>query len=388
MNQHLAKQLAPDALGGTVPWQGAVPCSFPCRKVAHEARIAARYGVQTGSVDIDFARVMERMNEIRDGSREGLRSWLESEDAVTLFSGWGRFAGDKEIAVGETTVTGETIFVNVGPQARIPDIPGLDTVDWLDNRRVLELTEVPAHVIIVGGSYIGLEFVQLFHRFGAEVTILERAPRIIGREDPDISDALQTILEDEGLQFILNASVDRVRRAASGPVTVELTVGDSKARSVGGSHLLIGAGRTPNTDQLDPEAGHITTDDRGHIVVDDVLQTSARGVYALGDVNSTIGSYGSEPLRRARMHGFRMEIQPSQQPVGEEEAPDPVVDFEESDIAPGQHRTDKQLPVLQANGAAAGDLSPFTVTGIPRHREPRRHRMRARRKGIRRDGVV
>ena len=280
-------------VGGTCVNYGCTPTKtlIASAKVAHEARTAARYGVQTGSVDIDFTRVMERMNGIRNGSREGLRGWLESEEAVTLFSDWGHFVGDKKIAVGDTTITGETVFINVGSRARVPNITGLDAVEWLDNRRILELTQVPDHLIIVGGSYIGLEFGQMFHRFGADVTILERAPRIIGREDTDISDALHDILKEEGLEFILNASVDRVRAEASGRVTVELTVGGDEARSVTGSHLLIGAGRTPNTDRIDPEVGHIDTNDRGQIVVDDVLQTSVEGVYALGDVNSTMGAF-------------------------------------------------------------------------------------------------
>lgn len=282
-------------VGGTCVNYGCTPTKtlIASAQAAHDARDAGRYGVQTGPVEIDFERVMERMNTVREDSREGLRNWLESEDAVTLFSNWGRFVGDKAIAVGGSTIAGDTIFINVGARARVPDIPGLDTVDWLDNRRILALTDVPDHLIVVGGSYIGLEFGQMFHRFGATVTILERGPRIISREDPDISDALHEILEEEGLQFVLNAQIDRVRKEAGDAIAVDLSAdedGDSN-QTVTGSHLLIGAGRTPNTDRLGLDATHIDMNDQGHIKVNDVLQTSADGVYALGDVNDTMGAF-------------------------------------------------------------------------------------------------
>jgi pyruvate/2-oxoglutarate dehydrogenase complex dihydrolipoamide dehydrogenase (E3) component len=176
----------------------------------------------------------------------------------------------------------------------VPDIPGLDSVDWLDNRRILELDSVPDHLVIIGGSYIGLEFGQMFRRFGAEVTIIERAPRIIDREDPDISDGVQSILEDEGIAFVLNAEVDRVASASDGSIEVTATVREDSAdttRTIAGSHLLIGAGRVPNTDRLDPGAGQIETDDRGYLIVDERLRTNVDGVYALGDVNTQPGAF-------------------------------------------------------------------------------------------------
>lgn len=220
-------------IGGTCVNYGCTPTKtlVASAKAAHDARTAIDYGVRTCPVDVDFERVMDRMNDLRHGSRDGLRRWLESEETVTLFHGWGRFIGDHEIAIrpvsadepradgldtngtgaeSPTTIVGKTIFINVGARARVPDMPGLDTVDWLDNRRILELSEVPRHLIIVGGSYIGLEFGQVFHRLGAEVTVLERSSRIIGREDPDVSEALLQILKDEGLEFVLDAQVERV----------------------------------------------------------------------------------------------------------------------------------------------------------------------------------
>jgi len=245
-------------------------------------------------VEVDFPEVMARMNAIRHDSRDGLRRWLESEDRVTLFNDWARFVGEKEIAVGDEVLTGDTIFINVGGRARVPDIPGLDAVEWLDNRRILELSEVPEHLIIVGGSYIGLEFGQMFRRFGAAVTILERAPRIISREDPDVSEGIRDILEDEGVQFLLNATVDRVAPGEPEGVTVHAathTDGETEAHAIDGSHLLIAAGRVPNTDRLSPSAGGLETNARGYLTADKVLRTNVEGVYALGDVNDQSGAF-------------------------------------------------------------------------------------------------
>lgn len=283
-------------VGGTCVNVGCTPTKtlVASAKAAHRARTASEYGVQTGPVEIDFERVMARMNAIRHDSREGLRDWLDSEDAVTLFEDWGRFTGEKEIAVGDKVITGDTIFINVGGRARVPDIPGLDGVDWLDNRRILELTAVPDHLIIVGGGYIGLEFAQMFRRFGAAVTLLEHGPRIIKREDPDVSAGLQEILEDEGIRFLCNASVDRVAPSDDAGVTVHATTqadGASERHTIDGSHLLIAAGRMPNTDRLNLEAGNLQTNDRGYLTVDEVLRTDVEGVYALGDVNDNPGAF-------------------------------------------------------------------------------------------------
>jgi len=281
-------------VGGTCVNVGCTPTKtlVASAKAAHRARTAGPYGVETGPVEIDFERVMERMNEIRHGSRDGLRGWLESEDAVTLFDDWGRFVGDKEIAVGDTVLTADTIFINAGARARVPDIPGLNDVDWLNNRRILELAAVPKHLVVIGGSYIGLEFGQIFRRFGAEVTILERSSRIIAREDPDISRGVQEILEGEGIEFVLDADVTRVRATPEGGVAVDVTAGpEAEPQTVEGSHLLVGAGRVPNTDRLDPEAGGLATNERGALVVDRVLRTNVDGVYALGDINSQPGAF-------------------------------------------------------------------------------------------------
>ena len=281
-------------VGGTCVNVGCTPTKtlVASAKAAHRARTAGPYGVETGPVEIDFERVMERMNDIRHSSRDGLRGWLESEDAVTLFDDWGRFVGDKEIAAGDTVLTADTIFINAGARARVPDIPGLDDVDWLNNRRILELSAVPDHLVIIGGSYIGLEFGQIFRRFGAEVTILERSSRIIAREAPDISRGVQEILEDEGIEFVLDADVNRVRATSDDGVAVDVTAGSaSEPQTVAGSHLLVGAGRVPNTDRLDPEAGGLETDRRGALVVDAMLRTNVDGVYALGDINSQPGAF-------------------------------------------------------------------------------------------------
>ena len=284
------------SVGGTCVNVGCTPTKtlVASAKAAHQAREASEYGIRTGPVEVDFPEVMARMNAIRHDSRDGLRRWLESEDRVTLFNDWARFVGEKEIAVGDEVLTGDTIFINVGGRARVPDIPGLDAVEWLDNRRILELSEVPEHLIIVGGSYIGLEFGQMFRRFGAAVTILERAPRIISREDPDVSEGIRDILEDEGVQFLLNATVDRVAPGDPEGVTVHAathTDGETEAHAIDGSHLLIAAGRVPNTDRLSPSAGGLETNARGYLTVDKVLRTNMEGVYALGDVNDQSGAF-------------------------------------------------------------------------------------------------
>ncbi|WP_022835867.1 mercuric reductase [Salisaeta longa] len=281
-------------VGGTCVNVGCTPTKtlVASAKIAHKARTASEYGVETGPVSVDFDTVMERMNSIRHGSRDGLRGWLTSEEAVTFYHDWGRFVGEKAIAVGDATITAETIFVNVGARARVPSIDGLDDVDWLDNRRILELDAVPEHLVIVGGSYIGLEFGQVFRRFGAEVTILERADRLIGREDPDVSAAVREMLEDEGINIVCQAEAAHVTQADDGTIAVDLAASDGEAaRTVAGSHLLIGAGRVPNSDRIDAAAGGLALNDRGEIVVNDVMQTGVEGVYALGDVNSAPGAF-------------------------------------------------------------------------------------------------
>ena len=200
-----------------------------------------------------------------------------------LFEDWGRFEGPRQIRVGDESITADRIYINAGARPRIPEIPGLDTVQWLDNSRVLELTEVPEHLIILGGSYVALEFGQIFRRFGARVTVIERGPQLVFREDADVAESIKDILELEGIELCLDSSARRVAPDDAGVAVTIVQGGDE--RLLTGSHFLVAVGRVPNSDLLDAEAAGIQLDEQGFIEVDDFCRTSAEGVFALGDIN-------------------------------------------------------------------------------------------------------
>ena len=270
-----------DHVGGTCVNDGCTPTKtlIASAKVAHQARRAADYGVHAGPVDVDFAAVMERVNRIRHGSRDGLTEMLASDPRVTLIRGWAAFDAERTLAVGDRRVQGEHVYLNVGARARVPDLPGLDQVDWLDNTRLLQLDAAPRHLIVVGGSYVGLEMAQAFARLGSRVTVLEAGPQLMGREDADVAQAAREVLEAEGIEVRTDAASDAVESHEDG-VRVRTSRGDAI-----GSHLLLAVGRIPNSDRLNLAAGGVDTDARGYVVVDDQARTSAHGVFALGDVN-------------------------------------------------------------------------------------------------------
>ena len=272
-----------DRIGGTCVNTGCTPpkALVASAKVAHMVRRAPEYGVQPNGVEIDFEAVRARMNAIRDNS--GLASWIRSAENVTLFEDWGRFEGPRKIRVRDEDITADRIYINGGTRPRVPEIPGLDTVPWLDNSRILELTEVPEHLIILGGSYIALEFGQIFRRFGARVTVIERGPQIVFREDADVAVSIMDILALEGIEFCLDSSPRRVAPDEAG-VAVTIVQGDEE-RLLTGSHFLVAVGRVPNSDLLNVEAAGIKLDERGFIEVDDFCRTSTEGVFALGDIN-------------------------------------------------------------------------------------------------------
>ena len=272
-----------DRIGGTCVNTGCTPTKalVASAKVAHMVRRAPEYGVQANGVEIDFAAVRARMNAIRDNS--GMVSWISSAKSVSLFEDWGRFEGPRQIRVGDESITADRIYINAGARPRVPEIPGLETVPWLDNSRILELTELPEHLIVLGGSYIALEFSQIFRRFGARVTVIERGPQLVFREDADVAESIKDILELEGIEFCLESSVVGVALDGSG-VAVTIAQGGDE-RLLTGSHFLVAVGRVPNSDLLDAEAAGIQLDERGFIEVDDFCQTSAEGVFALGDIN-------------------------------------------------------------------------------------------------------
>jgi pyruvate/2-oxoglutarate dehydrogenase complex dihydrolipoamide dehydrogenase (E3) component len=272
-----------DRVGGTCVNTGCTPTKalVASAKVAHVVRRAPEYGVQPNGVEIDFDTVRARMNGIRDNT--GLVSWITSADNVSLIEEWGRFEGPRQIRVGDEVITADRIYINAGTRPRIPETPGLETVPWLDNGRLLDLTEVPEHLIIMGGSYIALEFSQIFRRFGAQVTVIERGSQLLFREDADIAESIKDILELENIEFCLDSSVVGVAPDGAG-VAVTIEQGGEE-RLLVGSHLLVAVGRVPNSDLLGAEAAGIQLDERGFIEVDDFCLTSAEGVFALGDIN-------------------------------------------------------------------------------------------------------
>jgi pyruvate/2-oxoglutarate dehydrogenase complex dihydrolipoamide dehydrogenase (E3) component len=236
-----------------------------------------------GDVGIDMKRVKARQDGVVRNSREGLEQWVRSQPNCTVYKGHARFESARQIRVGDDLLTADKIFINVGGRPNIPAMPGVDKVSVLTSSSLLALEELPRHLVIVGGSYVGLEFAQIYRRFGAKVTVIEMADRLIHREDPDISAGVQAILEAEDIHVRLSAECIRFEpRAKDICVIVDCKIGEPQ---IVGSHVLLAVGRRPNTDDLGLEAAGIAVDKRGNIVVDDTLQTTAPGVWALGDCN-------------------------------------------------------------------------------------------------------
>lgn len=274
-----------DKVGGTCVNDGCTPTKtlVASAKVAHQARRAADYGVRTGETSVDFAAVMARMNRVRESSRESLTKFLEGDERITLIRGWAAFEAPKTLRVGARRIAGERIYLNVGARARVPEIEGLDDVPWLDNTRLLELDALPEHLIIVGGSYVGLEMAQAFRRFGSAVTVVEAGPQLMDHEDADLAETARAIFEKEGIEIVTGASLERVGPSDDG-IEATYTV-DGATRATTGSNLLLAVGRVPNSDRLNLDAAGIASDDRGYVTVDDRCRTSVEGVWALGDVN-------------------------------------------------------------------------------------------------------
>ncbi|HLG95478.1 MAG TPA: FAD-containing oxidoreductase [Bryobacteraceae bacterium] len=272
--------------GGTCVNTGCIPTKAMVASAyaAHLARRASDYGVVLpGAVSVDMQAVKARKDRISGASRQSVESWLDGMENCTVYRGQARFEGPREVSVGAERLVAEKIFINAGGRAAIPNIPGLSEVPFLTNSSMMDVDFLPRHLVIVGGSYIGLEFGQMFRRFGSEVTIIETAPRLISREDEDISAAIHGILTNEGIDVRLNATCTRL--AKRGGDIIATAECDAQAKEIRGSHVLVAAGRRPNTDDLGLEAAGIETDSRGYIQVDDQLRTNAPGVWALGDCN-------------------------------------------------------------------------------------------------------
>jgi pyruvate/2-oxoglutarate dehydrogenase complex dihydrolipoamide dehydrogenase (E3) component len=274
------------AFGGTCVNTGCIPTKtlIASAYTAHIARRAADFGVVVnGSVCVDMARVKARKDAISGQSRSGVEQSLRTLDKCVVYQGHARFCGPRQVEVGRAVLTAERIFINVGARASVPKLPGLDQVAYLTNSSMMALDFLPRHLVIVGGSYVGLEFAQMYRRFGGEVTVVEMAPRILHREDPDVSAGISQILEREGINLRVNAECIRVAKSGD-DVLVGVNCKDGPPE-INGSHLLLAVGRQPNTDDLGLDRAGVTKDERGYILVDDELRTNVPGVWALGECN-------------------------------------------------------------------------------------------------------
>jgi pyruvate/2-oxoglutarate dehydrogenase complex dihydrolipoamide dehydrogenase (E3) component len=270
-------------IGGTCVNTGCIPTKTLVAS-AHAAQLARRgaeYGVGTGSISVDMAKVKARKDDVMLADRKGVEDWLGGMDGCTVVRGHARFDDPHTLRVDNELLQGDRIFLNVGGRAVVPDIPGLSDVDYLTNVSILELDTLPSHLVIIGGSYIALEFAQMYRRFGARVTVVERGARLAFREDEDVSATIREILEAEGIDIIVGADDMRISKRDKG---FELTPSGGAA-PIRGSHLLLAVGRRPNTDDLGLQAAGVQTDARGYIVVDDVLKTSVDHIWAMGDCN-------------------------------------------------------------------------------------------------------
>ena len=272
--------------GGTCVNTGCMPTKtlVASAYAAHLARRAEDYGiVLDGEVRIDMPKVKARAVTVSTNAREGVEKWLRNMNGCTVIQGHARFESPNTVRVGEEQLTAPRIFINVGGRALVPDMPGVQDVPFLTNTTILALDQVPRHLVVVGGSYIGLEFGQMFSRFGAEVTIVEKAPRLISREDEDVSEAIRQIFEAEGIAVRTNATCISLAPHEHGvAVGVDCVKGPPEAV---GSHVLLAVGRRPNTDDLGLDRAGVAIDERGYIKVDDGLATSVPGIWALGDCN-------------------------------------------------------------------------------------------------------
>lgn len=270
-------------VGGTCVNTGCIPTKtlVASAHAAHTARRGAEYGVGTGEVSVDMAKVKARKDKIMLDDRTGVESWLEGMQNCTLIRGHARFEDPHTVRVGDRVLQADKIFLNVGGRAVVPDMPGLSDIDYMTNVGILDVDTLPSHLVVIGGSYIALEFAQMYRRFGARVTVIEKGPRLTSREDEDVSAAIKDILEEEGIVVELDATAISFRKVDNG---FEVTPRDG-ADPIAGSHLLMAVGRRPNTDDLGLENAGVHTDDRGNIIVDDQCRTNVDHIWAMGDCN-------------------------------------------------------------------------------------------------------
>ncbi len=277
-------------VGGSCVNVGCTPTKtmVASARVAHLAQRASDYGVQTGPIEIDLPTIRQRKRDIVADFSGGSQQRFESTDNLEPIYGEARFTGERTIEValsdgGTRTLTADEVFINTGLRPAVPPVDGIESVEALDNASIMELGEVPEHLIVMGGGYVGLEFGQMFRRFGADVTVFDRGERLLKREDADVSDEVARILREEGIDVRLGTQAERFAPTDDGGVEVTLA-GPNGTETIQGSHFLNAAGRQPNTDMLNLEAAGVETDERGFVKVNERLETSVSGVYAIGDV--------------------------------------------------------------------------------------------------------
>lgn len=271
-------------LGGTCINTGCTPTKtlISCAQVAHYARQAHRWGVQTGPVSIDFTAVINRKRKVVDEFRSGWQNKFERQQTLEIHHGKGRFVGPKEIEVAGGRITSDHIFLDTGSRTAIPPIDGILSIPYLTNESIMELSTLPEHLIVIGGGYIGLEFGQMFRRFGSKVTIVQRGAHLLSEEEPEVLEELQKALEAEGIRCLLQSKAVRVEASGAGiQFAIETPHG---SETLLGSHVLLAAGRQPNTADLNLAATGVETDEHGFIRVNERLETTAPGIWAIGDV--------------------------------------------------------------------------------------------------------
>jgi pyruvate/2-oxoglutarate dehydrogenase complex dihydrolipoamide dehydrogenase (E3) component len=273
--------------GGTCVNAGCTPTKtlIASARIAYDMRRARDFGIDlpTAGVAVNMRAVQARKKQVVDASNTGLENWMRGMQNCTVYKGHARFESARSISVNGEILTSDKIFINVGGRPRIPTFPGIDNIPFLTSTSLLELEELPAHLVIIGGSYVGLEFAQMYRRFGSDVTVIEKQPHLLSHEDPEVAAAIQSALEAEGIQIRLAAEcIELARDAGSVTANVNCSTGSPQ---ITGSHVLVAVGRMPNTDDLGLEKAGVETDHAGYIKVDDELRTGVAGIWAMGDCN-------------------------------------------------------------------------------------------------------
>ena len=304
-------------IGGSCVNYGCIPTKtlIASARAIYLAGRGEEYGFRTGPIEVDFARVMERMNARRGDAHRGMDGWMRGSDNITVYDGHGKFVGTNDglhqVQVNDDVISAPKVFINTGASPFIPPISGLEDVDYLTNHGMLELEAVPEHLLVLGGGYIGLEFGQAFRRFGTQVTIIEASPQLVVREDDDVADSVLEILQAEDIMVYTDSKATAVSQDPNGVIHVALDTPDGSAQ-VTGSHLLIATGRRPNTNDLGLESVGVETNERGYIQTDHQLRTNVDGIWAIGDVNGrgafTHTSYHDHEIVMDTINGIERDV--------------------------------------------------------------------------------